>query len=91
MKITWYSGWRENCRDDDDDGNRDEIAQDRRDRSGESGVEVNVGRTTTVVASSTKIPEAVLEEGLPPLADPAEYFHERVGREREARAVAKQK
>ncbi|TGZ32287.1 Uncharacterized protein DBV15_03961, partial [Temnothorax longispinosus] len=50
-----------------DDG--DEIAQDRRNRSGESGVEVNVGRTTTAVASSTKVPEAVLEEGLPPPAD----------------------
>ncbi|EGI66235.1 hypothetical protein G5I_05195 [Acromyrmex echinatior] len=72
-----------------DDG--DEIAQDRRDRSSESEVEVNVGRTTTAVASSTKVPKASSRGESPPACRSVEYFHERVGREREARTEVKQK
>lgn len=57
---------------DEDDGG---IAQDRRNRSGESGAEVNVGRTTAM-ASSTKVPEAVLNAVPPAFRGKAKYFHE---------------
>lgn len=74
---------RKSSNDDDDD----EIAQDRRDRSGESGVEVNVSRTTTAVASSTKVGSSPRRASSPRLPSrSAVYFHERVGRQKAKRS-----